>query len=117
MVSSRCGGITTMATNNAGRGWRDVLKVVASPVEDSELPFCPTCGQQRVDYMYIGDAETRIGYLVIWCPACLHGVRMSRVRAPAGVHFMTFTDPDDAFVARVPTFTEIPLPSLETGST
>lgn len=94
------------------RGWVDVLTIVTSAVDDDNLPLCPRCGQQRVDYAYMGDSKSRIGFLVMWCDACRHGVRISRAKAPANVHFMPFSD-RNAFAARVPTFTEIPLTGSE----
>lgn len=89
--------------------WLDAVKAIASGLDDDTLPICPACRRQPVDYLYVGDATTRLGYLVVWCNACQQGVRISRAQAPVHAHFMTFTEPDSAFAARVPAFTEVPL--------
>jgi hypothetical protein len=97
-----------MATKRTLRTWLDVVKAIAPDIRDDALPFCPACEQQRVHYLYIGDAATRVGYLVIWCNACLRGTRISRTIAPIGVHFITFTEADSTIAERVPNFTEVP---------
>jgi hypothetical protein len=100
-----------MASKAQQRKWLDAAKAIASGIDDSALPLCPACAQRAVDYLYVGDPATRIGFLVIWCHACLRGVHISRTRTPANVHFMTFEDAKTAIAQRVPTFTEVPLHS------
>ncbi|MFJ4616599.1 hypothetical protein [Streptomyces sp. NPDC088812] len=46
---------------------------------------CPHCGENRLEYRYVVDPESRIGYVLLWCGACLHGISVSRVKAPEGV--------------------------------
>lgn len=98
-----------MARKKRRGKWFDAVMAITSGIDDSALPLCPECAKQRVDYLYIGDAATRIGYLVVWCHACLRGARISRAKAPIDVHFMTFEEADSAIAERVPTFTEVPL--------
>ena len=99
-------------TSKAQRGkWFEAVMAITSGIDDSALPLCPECAKQHVDYLYVGDPATRIGFLVVWCHACLRGTRISRARAPIGVHFMTFDDAESAIAERVPTFTEVPLHS------
>lgn len=97
-----------MGAKPRGRSWREVVIAIASAIDDSALPLCPACGGERVDYTYVGDAISRIGYLVVWCNACLKGTRVSRVKAPIGVHFMPFSDDASAVAVRIPAFKEVP---------
>ncbi len=39
---------------------------------------CPSYGEcGGIDYLYIGDRDTRIGYFQLWCNKCLKGVHIS----------------------------------------
>ena len=38
--------------------------------------ICPECGKKSIDYRYVGDVSTRIGYLPIWCKNCNKGIKM-----------------------------------------
>jgi hypothetical protein len=44
---------------------------------------CPNCGKVGLVVRLVADPGSRIGYAVCWCPSCLTGVHLSRVRAPA----------------------------------
>lgn len=35
---------------------------------------CPNCEKKGIDYLYIGDEKTKIGYLHIWCNGCKKGI-------------------------------------------
>ena len=88
--------------------WLNVVNQVAGGVADSDLPPCPECEDSRIDYLYVGGDQDRIGYLLVWCESCRVGVRISRARAPEGAHFMTFTKAESALAQRVPNFRELP---------
>ncbi|SED73962.1 hypothetical protein SAMN05428945_5351 [Streptomyces sp. 2224.1] len=64
---------------------------------------CPRCSKTQLDYRYIIDPKTRLGYLLLWCNACLHGITVSRVKAPAGVKARSMDDP--RALTDVPEFT------------
>lgn len=53
---------------------------------------CPNCGKNGIDYIYIGDEKTRLGYFQVWCNECLKGIYISRVLAPQNAKFITFDD-------------------------
>lgn len=58
-----------------------------------------------IDFQYVGDCETRIGYLDIWCNSCMNGIHISKVRAPELVDLMAF---EDAKVKRrIPAFKQV----------
>jgi len=46
---------------------------------------CPDCGREQLEVRYIVDAVSRMGYVLFWCGACLHGITVSRVRAPEAI--------------------------------
>lgn len=51
---------------------------------------CPNCSECGIDYIYVGDVDTRIVFLQIWCNKCLKGIYVSRVVAPENAKFVTF---------------------------
>lgn len=56
--------------------------------------ICPECGKRSIDYRYVGDVSTRIGYLPIWCKNCNKGIQISRVEIPQEVKMIEFGDLD-----------------------
>ena len=54
--------------------------------------ICPECGKKSIDYRYVGDVSTRIGYLPIWCKNCSKGIQISRVEIPQEVKMIEFGD-------------------------
>ncbi|SDO95281.1 hypothetical protein [Actinacidiphila guanduensis] len=82
--------------------WLRVLSQVVDRKGDVGLIPCPECGQNRLEIRYIVKLETRIGYVLLWCGACLHGISVSRVRAPEGAPTWSIEDP--ASVEGVPDF-------------
>jgi hypothetical protein len=81
--------------------WLRVLARAADHQED--LGPCPDCGQNQLEVRYIVNPETRIGYVLLWCGACLHGISVSRAQAPAGMPTWSLGDP--ASIDGVPDFT------------
>jgi len=81
--------------------WLKTLPLAVAAAADEPIS-CPTCGQKRLEFRYIGDPSTRIGYVLLWCNACLHGISVSRVRAPESVVMGGFDDPHA--LAGVPQF-------------
>jgi hypothetical protein len=71
------------------------LKSLAAARESGETNriSCPNCGRSELKIRYIVDSESRIGYALFWCEACLHGVTVSRVRAPEGILTYALDDP------------------------
>lgn len=81
--------------------WNEVARVVARTSPDSCAMECPRCGRMTIRYQYVGDIESRIGFLMVWCDSCFHGTHLSRVKAPATVHMI----PMDAQGAVIPKYT------------
>lgn len=53
---------------------------------------CPECGRKSVDYIYVGDPSTHIGYLPVWCRSCNNGIQISRVEIPQGAKMIKFDE-------------------------
>ncbi|BBA96304.1 hypothetical protein RVR_1543 [Actinacidiphila reveromycinica] len=54
---------------------------------------------------YIVDPDSRVGYGLLWCGACLCGITVSRVRAPDGAPTRALSDPEAS--AGVPDFVRV----------
>jgi transcription elongation factor Elf1 len=63
---------------------------------------CPICGNKTIEYLYVGDRLTRIGFLRVWCSICLKGVHISRVSIPKDINMGDFNDELD-----IPDFEQI----------
>lgn len=70
--------------------WMGVAAQISENVSNVHQVRCPNCGEAKLDYIYIGDEETRIGFLQVWCNKCLKGIYLSRVIAPPNAKFVTF---------------------------
>lgn len=72
--------------------WLKLLKELSKSDYLTKDFTCPECGQKSVEYIYVGDPTTRIGYLPIWCKECNNGIQVSRVKIPQGVKMIKFGD-------------------------
>ena len=72
--------------------WLKLLKKLAKNNYSTKGFICPECGQKSVEYIYVGDPTTNIGYLPIWCRSCNKGIQISRVEIPKGVDMLEFGD-------------------------
>lgn len=70
-------------------------KISGKECEAREIK-CPHCNKKNIDYLYIGDKETRIGYLQVWCNNCLNGIYISRAKAPEGLKMISFEEANDS---------------------
>lgn len=59
-------------------------------------PACPVCREGAVAWRHVGDAATRMGYAILWCPRCLSGGHVSRVRVPEGEPLVSIHDGEAA---------------------
>ncbi len=66
--------------------------------------LCPYCGKRSIDYLYIGDENTKIGYLQVWCNECENGIYVSRVKIPPNAKFVTF---EDAKTMKLPSYKKL----------
>ena len=72
--------------------WFKILLDIVDKKLDKALAKCPNCNQSAMDYQYIGDKETNIGYMLFWCNKCLNGIHVSRVVIPKDEYTVDFKD-------------------------
>lgn len=70
--------------------WMGIVAQLSKNFAKLDHVKCPNCGEARLDYIYIGDEKTRIGFLQVWCNKCLKGIYVSRVTAFPNAKFATF---------------------------
>ena len=70
--------------------WERTISEILKDFNKINQIKCPSCGKRGMDYIYIGDGDTRIGYLQVWCNKCLRGIHVSRAAAPPNAKFVTF---------------------------
>lgn len=92
--------------------WLEVYKKVQAAPSSATAEPCPECGNDSVDFQYVGDVEARKGYLDMWCRHCNKGVHLSRVSIPQGAHVLAFDAPDEVLTSRIPNFVQV-VPSEE----
>ena len=88
------------------RDWFNLLKKLQDTHYSTENYICPECGERSIDYTYVGDPDTHIGYLPIWCNKCNKGIQISRVEIPMNVKMIEFDDTEN-LVKKVPNFKHI----------
>lgn len=93
--------------NKGFRKWLDLFVRLHDQLPDASGLACPHCGAESVDYQYVGDLGSRIGFLDIWCGKCLTGIHLSRVEAPQTVELLSFGCPSDVLSVRIPEFRQI----------
>lgn len=81
--------------------WLPIIDSINSMLPMREKLVCPNCGEKEVDYAYIGNVETRVGYMVVWCGNCNHGIHVSRVKVPENAELIAFED-EEKFKKKVP---------------
>ena len=85
--------------------YKNWLKLVSN-ISENENNVCPNCGSRKIDYQYIGDLATKVGYLDVWCNNCTYGIHVSRVRIPEGVNILSFDD-NEGISKRIPNFKQV----------
>lgn len=68
---------------------------------------CPTCHQLGIKFQFVGDLETRIGYMAIWCSFCLHGIHIARVNIPEQAPALPFGISGEEISRRIPNFIHV----------
>ena len=87
--------------------WLKIAKEISIKLDNADDLICPKCGNNEIDFQYVGDKATRVGYLDIWCKSCLHGIHISRTRIPANATMISFDEPKEEFIRRIPNFVQI----------
>ncbi|MFN6463357.1 MAG: hypothetical protein RMZ41_016305 [Nostoc sp. DedVER02] len=87
--------------------WLSIATEINHSLPNVPVLNCPNCHQQEVDFQFVGDLQTRIGYMAIWCPFCLHGIHLSRVLIPAVLEANSFDISIEEVSKRIPNFTHV----------
>lgn len=88
------------------KDWLNLGILLKDNAFSTENLHCPECSKKNISYLYVGDNETNIGYLQIWCNSCNKGIHMSRVMIPEGAKRIEFGD-RDSLVKLVPNYEHI----------
>ena len=86
-------------------GWLKLSAEISIKPKPLSTLQCPECQNSTVDFQYVGDSETRIGYLDLWCNSCSNGIHISRVRVPDSAKLLEFNDA--SLIDRIPSFNQI----------
>ncbi|HAA8268165.1 TPA_asm: hypothetical protein GHO85_12705 [Listeria monocytogenes] len=70
--------------------WIRLASVIPDYIDKLDELKCPNCKHNEIDYVYVGDLESRIGFEVVWCNNRLRGIQISRVRVPENVSMLSF---------------------------
>ena len=87
--------------------WMYLVTDINNSLPNFPALACPNCYQLGVDFQYVGDLQTRIGYMVIWCPFCLQGIHISRVGIPDQAQALPFNVSAAQILKRIPNFTHV----------
>jgi len=88
------------------KDWLELFKKLHGQLPHTEGLECPNCGALEIQYQYVGNVPSRIGYLAMWCGSCLTGIQLSRVEAPECVEILSF-DADPESFKRIPRFRQV----------
>lgn len=77
------------------KDWIGLVPHLIDNIDKTENLKCPNCGEHKVDYLYIGDNHSRVGYLQLWCSSCLKGIYVSRAKAPQNAKMITFNQKEE----------------------
>lgn len=87
--------------------WLNLVKDIFNELPKKPALICPKCGYASVDYQYVGDLETKIGYLDVWCNDCLNGIHISRTKIPETANALSFDSSPEEIRKRIPSFVQI----------
>lgn len=89
------------------KNWLEIYKSISSSGQKKDSLSCPNCQQKKIDFQFVGDPNTRIGYVSIWCILCYKGIHLSRVKAPSNVNLFSFDVSTDELAKRIPNFVQL----------
>lgn len=83
--------------------WLKIAAAIADNLPTVPPLECPNCGLPKIDFQYVGDKTTNIGFLCVWCASCLHGKHISRVKIPPQAEILS-KDSLEEVKKRIPNF-------------
>ena len=84
--------------------WLNLVKDINNSLPEVPPLACPICGKSSIDFQYVGDIKTRIGYLDVWCTKCLNGIHISRAKIPKNTNALSFDTPKEGILQRITEF-------------
>lgn len=94
------------------RAWLDAYSQVVDALPDKASVLCPSHADGTVQVAFTGDLEERIGYVIVWCGACLEGIALDRLHVPEGVPMLPFDASEEQRAAVVPPNVRLLAPDL-----
>jgi hypothetical protein len=87
--------------------WTSIATEIYNTLPNVPILACPSCHELGVDFQFAGDFQSKIGYMAIWCPCCLYGIHISRVRIPEKIQALPFDASIEKISTRIPNFTHV----------
>ncbi|WP_371365960.1 hypothetical protein SRRS_05210 [Sporomusa rhizae] len=89
--------------------WLKLAKEIVDSVNRNShvKSTCPKCKNHSIDYQYVGNLVTRIGYLNIWCKECHTGIHISRIKIPDNANVISFDTSEEELAKRIPNFMHV----------
>ena len=84
--------------------WLSLTNDIYDNFPNVPMLACANCYQLGIDFQFIGDSQTKIGFMVIWCPLCFHGIHLSRVDIPDQAQILPFYISIEKIPQRIPNF-------------
>lgn len=85
--------------------WIKLSSMISSAPPLNPTFNCPECHRNEIDFQYVGDSVTKIGFLDVWCKSCMKGIHISRVVIPKSANMLTFGEAGTK--SRIPDFKQI----------
>ncbi len=76
-------------------------------INQKQKVACPTCGKLAIQFQYVGDPVTKIGYLDIWCGECLRGIHVSRVQIPGDTPMLDISTTSNEVASHIPNYKQV----------
>lgn len=84
--------------------YQDWLKIIPKFNGSQEALSCPNCKAIAISYQFVGDSESMIGHLYLWCNSCLNGIHVSRIKIPSGVEILPFDVSEETLIKKIPKY-------------
>ena len=84
--------------------WISITTEIYKTLPNVPALVCPNCDKLGVDFQFVGNLQTKIGFMVIWCPHCLRGIHLSRVCIPDKAQAISFDTSAEEILRRIPNF-------------
>ena len=88
-------------------GWVSVWSSVTAESADPGVAACPNCGRFRIQFQYVAEPSSRIGFCALWCTSCFHGHVLSRVKAPSHLSFLRLDADPGELERAIPGFVDV----------